>query len=101
MVIAPEPLGLADQQGHDPSYAAAYMTAVLGRLPVVQAGAWVWDDVHIGARSSTATGTTAASVLQGCVRQHETKTPAGVVTASMGVPRCTADHLGPAEAPAS
>ena len=101
VVIAPEPLGLADQQGHDPSYAAAYMTAVLGRLPVVQAGAWVWDDVHIGARSSTATGTTAASVLQGCVRQHETKTPAGVVTASMGVPRCTADHLGPAEAPAS
>ena len=57
VVIAPEPLGLADQQGHDPSYAAAYMTAVLGRLPVVQAGAWVWDDVHIGARSSTATGT--------------------------------------------
>ena len=46
VVIAPEPLGLADQQGHDPSYAAAYMTAVLGRLPVIQAGAWVWDDVH-------------------------------------------------------
>jgi hypothetical protein len=51
VVIAPEPLGLADQQGHDPSYAAAYMTAVLGRLPVMQAGAWVWDDVHIGRRS--------------------------------------------------
>ena len=46
VVIAPEPSGLAIQQGHDPSYAAAYMTAVLGRLPVIQAGAWVWDDVH-------------------------------------------------------
>jgi hypothetical protein len=94
VVIAPEPLGLADQQGHDPSYAAAYMTAVLGRLPVIQAGAWVWDDVHIGPRSRTAAGFVADSVLQGCVRQHETKTPAGVVTASMGVPRCVADHLG-------
>jgi hypothetical protein len=94
VVIAPEPLGLADQQGHDPSYAAAYMTAVLGRLPIIQAGAWVWDDVHIRPRSSTAAGVVADSVLQGCVRQYETKTPAGVVTASMGVPRCVADHLG-------
>jgi len=29
------------------------------------------------------------------VRRYETKTPAGVVTASMGVPRCVAAHLGP------
>ena len=100
VVIAPEPLGLADQQGHDPGYAAAYMTAVLGRLPVIQAGAWVWDGVHIGRRSGTAGGVVTDSVLQGCVRHHETKNPAGVVTASMGVPRCVADHLGPAGAPA-
>ena len=74
------------------------MTAVLGRLPVIQAGAWVWDDVHIGSRlERPRPAATAASVLQGCVRQHETKTPAGVVTASMGVPRCAADHLGRAE----
>ncbi len=102
VVIAPEPLGLADQQGHDPGYAAAYMTAVLGRLPVVQAGAWVWDDVHVGRRSGTAGGgVVTASVLQGCVRRYETKTPAGVVTASMGVPRCVAAHLGPTKAPST
>ena len=99
VVIAPEPLGLADQQGHDPGYAAAYMTAVLGRLPVVQAGAWVWDDVHAGRRSGSAGGVVTASVLQGCVRRHETKTPAGVVTASLGVPRCVAAHLGRAGTP--
>jgi hypothetical protein len=101
VVIAPEPLGLAVQQGHDPAYAAAYMTAVLGRLPVIQAGAWVWDDVHVARRSGSAGGVVTNSVLQGCVRRDETKTPAGVVTATLGVPRCVADHLGPAEAPAS
>jgi hypothetical protein len=70
------------------------MTAVLGRLPVIQAGAWVWDDVHIGRRSGTAGSVVTDSVLQGCVNAHETKTSAGVVTASMGVPRCVAAHLG-------
>ena len=104
VVIAPEPSGLAVQQGHDPSYAAAYMTAVLGRLPVIQAGAWVWDDVDRppgSARAAGAVGAVTDSVLQGCVRLHETKTPAGVVTASMGVPRCAAGHLGPPKAPSS
>jgi hypothetical protein len=99
VVIAPEPLGLPVQQGHDPGYAAAYMTAVLGRLPVIQAGAWVWDDVHVGRRSGTAGAVVTESVLQGCVRHHETKTPAGVVTASMGVPRCVAGHFEPAPVP--
>ena len=28
--------------GRDPSYAAGFLTAVLGRPPVVQRGAWVW-----------------------------------------------------------
>ncbi len=101
VVIAPEPSGLAVQQGHDPSYAAAYMTAVLGRLPVVQAGAWVWDDVHSPPGSASAAGAVTDSALQGCVRLHETKTAAGVVTASMGVPRCAAGHLGPPKAPSS
>ena len=68
VVIAPEPSGLAIQQGHDPSYAAAYMTAVLGRLPVIQAGAWVWDDVHRPPGSASAAGAVTDSVLQGCVR---------------------------------
>ena len=34
------------QQGHDPTYAAAFMTAALGRLPIIQPGAWVWNDVR-------------------------------------------------------
>jgi hypothetical protein len=99
VVIAPEPLGLADQQGHDPAYAAAYLTAVLGRLPVLQAGAWVWDDVHIGPESGTVTGAVTGALLQGCVSQHQTTTAAGVVTASMGVPSCVADHLWQHTAP--
>ena len=34
-------------RGRDPAYAAAFMTAALGRLPTLQAGAWVWE--HVGA----------------------------------------------------
>ncbi len=30
------------QQGRDPAYAAGFFTAVLGRLPRIQAHAWVW-----------------------------------------------------------
>ncbi len=91
VVIAPEPLGLARQQGHDPSYAAAYMTAVLGRLPVIQAGAWVWDGVDVGPRSTTRAAVVPDAVLKDCVARHETTTSRGVVTASMGVPHCVAD----------
>jgi hypothetical protein len=36
------------EQGHDPTYAAAFMTAALGRRPTIQAGAWVWDNVQLG-----------------------------------------------------
>ena len=36
------------QQGSDPVYAAAFMTAALGRLPTLQAGAWVWNGVQAG-----------------------------------------------------
>jgi hypothetical protein len=39
------------QQGNDPTYAAAFMTASLGRLPTLQAGAWVWDDVQVEAHA--------------------------------------------------
>jgi hypothetical protein len=94
VVIAPEPLGRSNEQGHDPSYAAAYMTAVLGRLPVVQAGAWVWDGVD----TSTPPVRVTDAVLQRCVTQRESTTSRGVVTASMGVPRCVAEASGLAEA---
>ena len=35
-------------RGHDPTYAAAFMTAALGRPPTIEAGAWVWNDVQLG-----------------------------------------------------
>jgi hypothetical protein len=46
VVIAPQPNVSFLVEGHDPTYAAAFMTAALGRLPRINAGAWVWDDVN-------------------------------------------------------
>ncbi len=43
------------QQGTDPAYAASFMTAVLGRLPTLEAGAWVWNDVDSYVRGTTQT----------------------------------------------
>jgi hypothetical protein len=48
VVIATNPAAPRVEQGHDPTYAAAFMTAALGRRPTVQAGAWVWDNVRLG-----------------------------------------------------
>jgi hypothetical protein len=47
VVVAPQPHASYLLQGHDPTYAAAFMTAALGRLPTISAGAWVWDDVNV------------------------------------------------------
>ncbi len=48
VVIATDPAAPRVEQGHDPVYAAAFMTAALGRPPTVQSGAWVWDNVQLG-----------------------------------------------------
>jgi hypothetical protein len=48
VVIATNPAAPRVEQGHDPTYAAAFMTAALGRRPTVEAGAWVWDNVQLG-----------------------------------------------------
>ncbi len=48
VVIATNPAAPHVQQGSDPVYAAAFMTAALGRLPTLQAGAWVWNGVQAG-----------------------------------------------------
>jgi hypothetical protein len=48
VVIAPDGQAPLLQQGHDPEYAAAFMTAALGRLPTIEAGAWVWNNVSLG-----------------------------------------------------
>jgi hypothetical protein len=65
---------------------------VLGRLPVVQAGAWVWDDIDVTAPQPGVTD----ALLQGCVSRYETTTARGVVTATMAVPRCVARAAGAA-----
>ena len=46
VVVADNPGAPPLQRGHDPTYAAAFMTGALGRLPTVQADAWVWNDVQ-------------------------------------------------------
>ena len=47
VVIATDPAAPGAEQGHDPTYAAAFMTAALGRQPTLQAGAWVWNNVQL------------------------------------------------------
>jgi hypothetical protein len=47
VVVATNPGAPKLQQGSDPVYAAAFMTAALGMLPTLQAGAYVWDDVDL------------------------------------------------------
>jgi hypothetical protein len=48
VVIAPEPSESSALQGREPDYAAAFMTAALGRLPAIEHGAWVWNHVQLG-----------------------------------------------------
>ncbi len=45
VVVATNQSASLVEQGRDPAYAAAFMTAVLGRLPTLEAGAWVWYGV--------------------------------------------------------
>jgi hypothetical protein len=48
VVVDTDPAVPQVQEGQDPLYAAAFMTAVLGRLPTMEAGAWVWNHVGSG-----------------------------------------------------
>jgi hypothetical protein len=83
VVVATSPTAPLLQQGHDPTYAAAFMTAVLGRLPVTQAGAWVWYGV--GPRLHPALPMPQGA-LQRCVNLAEG--PSGRVVANERAPRC-------------
>jgi hypothetical protein len=47
VVIATNPGAPRVDQGLDPVYAAAFMTAALGRRPTLEAGAWVWNNVQL------------------------------------------------------
>ncbi len=83
VVIASDPAAPALERGRDPTYAAAFMTAVLGRLPVTQAGAWVWYGVSSRFGRPLAVG---PDTLQNCVGPIELR-PAPVVV-NERVPRC-------------
>ncbi len=82
VVIATD-AGPGFQQGRDPTYDAAFMTAALGRLPSVQAGAWVWDDVVVGSRAPLRL---TAGTLESCAQEAEG--PSGRAVASPRVPIC-------------
>ncbi len=75
------------QQGHDPTYAATFITAALGRLPVFQQGAWVWYDVDLAAYPAldVPPGTVAS-----CVEKAEG--PTGQIAGNLRAPRCVGLH---------
>jgi hypothetical protein len=85
VVIATNPAAPTFQRGRDPTYAAAFMTAALGRLPRLQAGAWVWDDVQVGLPASLHLD---AGALATCVQSAEG--PSVQTVASMRAPNCVA-----------
>jgi hypothetical protein len=83
VVVATNPGVPHLQQGHDPTYAAAFMTAALGRAPVVEAGAWVWYGVSLQQQEALAVP---AGSLQRCV--HEAEGSSGHIVASERVAHC-------------
>lgn len=87
VVIATNPGAGPLVQGHDPTYAAGFMTAALGRLPTVQAGAWVWDNVQVGLHAPLHLQ---ADTLQSCVDKAEG--PSGRVVATLVDPKCVGLH---------
>ena len=89
VVIATNPAAPALQQGRDPTYAAAFMTAALGRPPTIEAGAWVWNHVELGRfRAFDVTPGT----LSSCVREAEGRS--GRIVASQAVSDCVVRSAG-------
>jgi hypothetical protein len=87
VVVATNPAVPALQQGHDPTYAAAFMTGALGRLPSLEAGAWVWNDVQADTRPPLHLG---RNTISDCVTQAEG--PRGRIVASLRAPVCVGLH---------
>jgi hypothetical protein len=83
VVIATNPAAPRIEQGHDPVYAAAFMTAALGQRPTVEAGAWVWNDVQLG---SSGPLSLPAGTLATCAAAAEG--PSGVFRAGTQVADC-------------
>ncbi len=87
VVVSTDPAAPFLQQGQDPVYAAAFMTATLGRLPRLQAGAWVWENVQGDTRSPLRTG---RDVLGQCTLRAEGSAERVAVT--MKAPLCVGLH---------
>ena len=80
VVVDPQASQAFFTAGNDPTYAAAFMTAVLDRLPRLSAGAWVWDGVH------TAGPDPVLRLRPGLLRPGAARDGGGV--ASLAVSRC-------------
>jgi hypothetical protein len=87
VVIATNPGAPPLQQGRDPTYAAAFMTGALGRLPTLQAGAWVWNDVQADTRRPLHL---ARDTIASCVARAEGRS--GRVVAGLRAPSCVGLH---------
>ena len=87
VVVATNPGAPKLQKGRDPTYAAAFMTGALGRLPTVQAGAWVWNDVQADTRPPLHL---ARDTLATCVARAEGGN--GRVVANLKAPSCVGLH---------
>ena len=87
VVVATDPGVPTIQSGKEPIFAAAFMTAALGRLPIIQAGAWVWDDVQLNLHRPLRIGVIA---LLHCARSAEGSADRAAVT--MRMPNCVAQH---------
>jgi len=87
VVVAPQGTQEVLYQGHPAGYAAAFMTAVLGRLPRLEAGAWVWDDV----RTADVPALDVSSAAFGACVAHVRYT----TVATLRAPRCTERAAAP------
>jgi hypothetical protein len=63
------------------------MTGALGRLPVIEQGAWVWYHVDLGAHRALPVP---PGTIASCVSKAES--PTGDIAANMVAPRCVVLH---------
>jgi hypothetical protein len=91
VVIATNPAAPSLQQGRDPTYAAAFMTAALGRPPRIEAGAWVWNHIQLGRFGPL---DVRPGTLGSCVREAEGRS--GRIVASPRVSDCVVRSAGSA-----
>jgi len=87
VVVATDPSAPLLDQGRDPTYYAAFMTGALGRLPTVQAGAWVWNDVQADTRLPLVL---ARNTIADCV--DRAKGRRARVVANLKAPACVGLH---------